>query len=115
LEVKKMNLDISGASSASVNVVQDLYLDGSGVYTLKIEGNPLIHRNSGESYSLPEKREDDKVIDHSNKRVPYYWNNFVWMGVDLGVNGFVDKGGRFQPTSPYDFMELNYGKSANVR
>jgi hypothetical protein len=46
-----------------------------------------------------------------------YHQDFVWMGIDLGVDGLVDMSNGFdlQPQGDYNFMEMNYWRNTHVR
>lgn len=38
-------------------------------------------------------------------------SNFVWMGIDVGINGWATPGFKSQIQGDYSFMELDYGRS----
>jgi hypothetical protein len=42
LQAKSMNMDVSGASSASVNVSDDLNIEASGASEVRYKGSPNI-------------------------------------------------------------------------
>lgn len=116
VKVREMMMDISDAAAASVNVEQDVYVQSSGAYSLKIKGDAIIHRLNEPQAGIEPEPGNTKRKRNPMKNLDFgAWNDLIWMGVDLGFNGFLDKGGSFQPTGPYEFMELDYGRSANVR
>lgn len=50
-----------------------------------------------------------------NPSKPYKWNNLVWMGVDVGLTGFMSQPDyKPQPQGDYTFMKLNIARSWRV-
>eukprot|EP01034_Spumella_vulgaris_P041564 gene41564-51484_t len=51
---------------------------------------------------------NDGIKPGQGGRLP---NNLVWMGLDVGINGWAAPGGKAQIQGDYSFMELDYGRS----
>lgn len=145
LEADLVQIRTGGASEAEITVKDSLWVDAMDASDITYNGEPPFTsiktsgasevNGSGSPYghiAPPPPPDDIAPVDTPNydrrhrRRMQNDWKDrfdrpfrfrqdLVWMGIDLGVNGYVDKDFNFQPQGDYDFMELNYLRSSNVR
>lgn len=137
LYANDLSVHASSAADVFVRGTQKLTVDAEGAADVQYIGEPIEKNVETTGAATVRKISDTPVepriddIDAGKQKKKFqndwkdrieglgdkkrYSQDLVWMGVDLGVNGYVDKDFNFQPQGPYDFMELNYGRNANVR
>lgn len=139
MEVINGLINVSGACDVVVFATNNLTVLSSGASDVQYLGEPA-GRNfnaTGSSHIWPYGGKDDREsssdtntgtgkkkrkfqndwksrVNNIGKKGSYS-QDLVWVGIDLGVDGFVDQDFNFQPQGAYDFMEQNYGRNTNVR
>jgi len=110
-EPAKINANVTGASEVKKFNAQETN-----------NNNPNYDYNYNYNYNY-----DDSTQTKKKKRFVQsprdmwgggrYHQDFVWMGIDLGVDGLVDLSNGFdlQPQGDYNFMEMNYWRNTHVR
>lgn len=129
LEVDKAEIEASGASDISLKVNESIKGSVSGASDLNYTGEPkeIAITSSGASdvrkNGTPDTtklrfgkskvwimNEDELKSEHS-----WFKNNLVWMGIDVGINGWATPGFKAQTEGDYAFMKLDYARSWMVR
>lgn len=136
--VQKMNVTVSGASDAYVDVTDELTAVASGASDIYYKNEPVklnantsgasdIKKYNGESTDKERTDKKNKYNPQNSKRFVAsrrdmfgggkMHQDLVWMGIDIGIDGLVDltNGFDLQPQGDYNFMEMNYGRNAHVR
>lgn len=112
---------------------KNVLVDVSGSSEIKpLDSNAASSNNNNYNYEynydyrIEDNTEAENPQNQKKFFVPFkhmYGNNtryrqdLVWVGLDLGINGYVDQtnGFEFQPQGNYSFMEQNYWRNANFR
>jgi hypothetical protein len=128
---EKAEVNASGSSDVGVHVTKSLNANISGFSDLRYSGNPaeVTIDKTGTSdivYNgdkLPAGKDttrlrlgDSNILIFGDKKKNWkdrarIKNDFVWMGFDTGINGWVTAGGAPQAGGAYSFMKLNYPAS----
>lgn len=137
--VSAMTINSSGASDAYVDVRDKLTVTASGASDVLYKNEPANINSTVTGASEVKKYNSD--VTTYNRYYEYndstktkkkgrfvqsfrdmwgggkYHQDFVWMGIDLGVDGLVDLSNGFdlQPQGDYNFMEMNYWRNTHVR
>lgn len=140
--VSKMNVTSTGASDAYVDVKDELTVTSSGASDVLYKTEPVTV-NATVTGASEVKKYNGEETDNNDENYYYNYNDstntkrkgrffqsprdmwgggryhqdFVWMGIDLGVDGLVDLSNGFdlQPQGDYNFMEMNYWRNTHVR
>jgi hypothetical protein len=142
---KTMKITVAGAGDAYVNVTDELTAVASGASDVFYQGKPAKvtanaagssdirpyngeHSNNNDQYNFNFNWNDGDSTKFKNHGRFFnrprdmwgggkYHQDFVWMGLDLGIDGLVDLSNGFdlQPQGDYNFMEMNYVRNTHVR
>ncbi len=143
--VSKMNVTATGASDAYVDVKEELTVVASGASDVLYKTEPIkinatvsgaseVKKYNNEQTNIDlnydynyKYNDNDSLVNKRKRRFVQspidMWGggrlhqDFVWMGIDLGVDGLVDLSNGFdiQPQGDYNFMEMNYWRNCHVR
>ncbi len=129
LEADKAEIEASGASDVSIQVKESIKGAVSGASDLNYTGEPkeIAITSSGASDVRKNGTPDTTklrfgkskvwIMNEEEKNFENMWfkNNLVWMGIDVGINGWATPGFKAQTEGDYAFMKLDYARSWMVR
>lgn len=129
LETQKTDIKISGAANAKINAKQDLIANISGIAKLQYKEEPANKEIKSSGMGEINKRDtakitvgkkkitisdgDDNDFGKCNKDKKIKFKGH-WAGVDLGINGYLDKNNQFDVPAKYSFLELRQEKSWGI-
>jgi hypothetical protein len=128
-------IDVSGASDARIDATETLKAEVSGAANLHNKSNPTTKEMNVTGVGTIEvdtttfKFGDKNVMiydrdcrhgyhrDADNDKKPFrtkYGVNPQWMGLELGLNGYMNRDFGFDMPTGYSYLEPDYGKSFSV-
>jgi hypothetical protein len=140
MKTQKTKIEVSGAAYAKVDATDELKGEVSGAANLNYKNKPPIYdvqesgaassdisdSASGDASDTTKFKFGDKHFMFFNDKFPHHGGfgqhdckkkdkvKPQWAGLELGINGYMDKDFKFDQPAGYGYLEPYYGRSFSV-